>query len=352
MNKLLKSLLYSALCTFAALSFTACNEDDSETPTPNPPSNSGISVEAYYKGDIYDAGTGNLWINFQHGLTYDASIDDYKGPGYILCLDFNTALATNPDFAQLATGVYKGSQDDESHAEFTLNLADGDSYLIIYDKDGNSSELEFTSGTVNVSKDNLYYYIEASLVTSDDKDYKFQYAGLGTLPVINISDEGEQSNITADVTLSSELTQGCFTIWGEVFETEASNYATIILAGKDYDLNINYGTSPSVTIGLNVTPGAESLPEGTYEMLNFNTAEDFDPFTAFPGMYESSIGGYLGCWYYNTLNGVQGALRQGTVTITKTSAKTYTITFDLLDGYDHHVRGTYSGELRQQIPVD
>lgn len=98
-------LLGTAALTLAT---TACSNDKDDnggngggiTPT------EGVTTEAFYKGDLYGAGTGNLWINFISDMEYNASAGDYTGPGYILCLDFNTTLAANTDFAALAEGTY------------------------------------------------------------------------------------------------------------------------------------------------------------------------------------------------------------------------------------------------------
>ncbi len=103
----IKNLFKVAMCAVLAFSLASCSDDDGNgdgggsdvTPT------EGISNEGYYKGDIFGANTGNLWVNFiTDGMEWDDFEEDYVGPGYILCLDFNTTLAENPDFATLADG--------------------------------------------------------------------------------------------------------------------------------------------------------------------------------------------------------------------------------------------------------
>lgn len=354
MKKVLKSLLYSAFCAFTALSFSACNDNDEDKPIiiNSPPYTLCYNTDAYYKGDIYNAGTGSLSIKFQHNsLSYDATIEDFKGQGYILCLNFNIPLPSNPDYVILPDGSYAGTQSDENHAEFTLNLADGESYITIYEGDGKPSTYDFTSAKVYIVHKGYGCNIHARLLRSDGFDFDFDF--LATFPdIINISNEGEQSNLSKDLDLTAKLTQGCFTILSDRLKTKASNYATIILAGKDYDIENNYGKDHSVTIGINVTPGAELLPDGTYEILNFDTTNDLNPFTAYPGSYESAIDSYKGCWYRNSSYGFQAALRKGSVSINRTSATAYIIKYDLLDGYNHHVTGTYKGTVHRKVPVD
>lgn len=302
---------------------------------------SDVTAEAYYKGDVYGNETGNLWVNFTEGLTYDAETDDYTGEGYILCLDFNTVLASNPDYATIADGEYTGSQDNETHAAYTLNLCDEESYLTEYTASG-ANTVFFTNATVNIKKTDNLYQIDASLTTEsgDKKEYSYNVR----IPVINISGEGMQSNMTSDATLNG-LTQGIAIYYGETF-TETSDLYTVILAGDDYNLETNYGNSPAIMLALNVTPGSsESIPDGTYTVIDAATADDYETGTVLSGVYEPTLGGLFGSWYFSTLEGLQASMMSGTVTVTNNGGKKYTFVYDLADGYGHKVTGTYSGSM-------
>ena len=71
----------------------------------------GISAEGYYKGDTYEKGTGNYWINFvSEDMEYDSEEDTYYGPGFILCVDFNSVLASNPDLAVPQSGPIRSAR--------------------------------------------------------------------------------------------------------------------------------------------------------------------------------------------------------------------------------------------------
>lgn len=337
----IKNWFKVAMCAVLAFSFASCSDDDGNgngggsdvTPT------EGISNEGYYKGDIFGANTGNLWVNFiTDGMEWDDFEEDYVGPGYILCLDFNTTLAENPDFATLADGEYTAA---DNYAEFTFNAADGDSYLTQYTATG-STQKEVTGGTVKVSTANGYKVIDADLILDDGSDFKFSY--VGKLNIINRTGGGQMSNLENNVTVN-ELTQGVALYFGETFTTTSDHYM-VVLAGADYDLDENYGNAPTVWLGLNVTPGSNTgIPSGTYTLINAMDADDYDVSTALSGVYEESLGGFFGTWYFHTLGGVEAAMQTGTVKVTNNGNNNYKIEFNLKDGYGHSVTGTYSGTL-------
>ena len=264
------------LLGIALLSFTlaACSDSGDNDPTPSPDGGGDgttlvptqdVTTEAYYKGDLYGTSTGNLWINFISKMEYDASEGDYVGPGYILCLDFNTTLAENADFATLAEGTYTCNYASDSHEAFTLNVAYGDSYLLRYAEGGGSESFDITGGTVTVALREGYYCIDAHLTLSDNSDYDYSF--VGELSFLNRSDEGQMSNLTGDVTLSG-MTQALAGYYGAAF-TDTSDYYTIIIAGPDYDLDVNYGASDALMLTLNVTPGStDGIPSGSYTVVD------------------------------------------------------------------------------------
>lgn len=240
----------------------ACSDSDNDNPTTPPGGDGGsgggsevvptegVTTEAFYKGDLYGTGSGNLWINFISEMEYDDFEEDYIGPGYILCLDFNTTLAQNADFATLAEGTYTCDYASDSHETFTLNVALGDSYLVRYAEGGGSESFDITGGTVTVAIREDYYCIDAALTLSDNSEYSYSF--VGKLSFLNRSNEGQMSNLTDDVALSG-MTQAMAAYYGASF-TDTSDFYTVIIAGPDYDLDINYGTSDALMLTLNVTP--------------------------------------------------------------------------------------------------
>ncbi len=303
----------------------------------------GVTTEAFYKGDLYGAGTGNLWINFISDMEYDASAGDYTGPGYILCLDFNTTLAANADFAALAEGTYTCDYTNDTHEAFTLNVAHGDSYLARYDANGGAESSDITGGTVTVSTQEGYYRIDAALTLSDGSEYAYSF--IGAISFLNRSGEGQMSNLTQDTEVKG-LSQALLAYGGTVF-TETSDLYTVLLAGPNYDLDSNYGQSDALMLSVNVTPGSSTgIPSGTYTVIDALTADDYDVNTLLSGVYEPAYGGYFGAWYFSTTGKVEASLRSGTVTVTNRGGNEYTFEIDLKDGYGHRVTGSYAGVCR------
>lgn len=346
--KKISHLLHLLGIAAVTVALAACSDSNDNTPAPDPTPGGdtpgteiqpteGVTTEAFYKGDLYEAGTGNLWINFISDMKYDEDEGDYVGPGYVLCLDFNTALADNADFASLAEGTYTCDYANDTHAEFTLNVAYGDSYLMRYAEGGGSSGFEITGGTVTVAVKEGYYCIDAALTLSDDS--AFEYSFIGEISFLNRSEEGQMSNLTGDIALEG-MTQGLMAYGGTVF-TETSDLYTVILAGKDYNLDINYGTSDALMFSFNVTPGSSTgIPSGRYTVIDAMTADDYDVNTLLSGVYEPTYGGYFGSWYFSTTQKLEASLRGGEVEVTDNGDGTYRFEINLKDGYGHAVTGS------------
>lgn len=310
--------------------------DDTIKPT------TGVVTESFYKGDYYDSGAGNLWINFRSEMKFDAENGDYVGPGYVLCLDFNTTLAKNPDFASLASGTYEGG-DRDTHKEFTLNVASGDSYITFYEADGSSTLQEVTSGSVTVTIKEGYYHLEGTLKLKDETDYPYSF--IGNLTFLNRTNEGKMSNLKEDVALTG-LSQALLMYNGEAF-TPTSDLFVILIAGPDYDLDINFGQSDAVMMSVNVTPGSSAgIPSGTYTIIDAEEADDYPAGTALSGVYNATYGGYFGSWFFSTTNKQESSVRGGKVTITNNGGNSYTFDIEFEDGYGHKITGAYSGKCR------
>lgn len=342
MNKAIKTLYYVAICLAASTTMWSCSDNDDPTPPPvNPPAlTTEWDSEAYYKGDYYDNSTGNLWVGLiSTSLTYSEDDEDYVGNGKIILIDFNTALAENPDFATLKPGDYVCA---DTHAEGTINL-DDESYVTVYTENASPEMLSVTDGYINVSLTDGIYTIEGTLTTSDGTETEVKY--VGPLAIYNRSDEGHKSNITGNITLSA-LTQGLALYGGEVF-TSTSDYYMLIISEADYDVESNFGPGQAINLGLNVTPGSNTgIPSGTYTLIDPMEADDYDPFTALGGFYEATYGGFYGAWYFYSLKGLEASAATGTVTVDNKGNNQYTITLNLKDGYGHAITGTYTGALQ------
>lgn len=338
----MKKFFVPALCAVLSTGLVGCSDDDDvvDVPVIDPVvPTTEFDYEAYYKGDIYGNGAGNLWINFiEKSLTYDEDEGDFTGTGDLLCLDFFTTLASNPDFATLANGTYTASDD---YSEFTLNMDDYETYVVKY-VDSTPTEYSVTGGTVTVTNVDGYTSINASLTLNDGSDYEFHF--VDKISVINRSGSGNMSNLTENVAVTG-LTQGVAMYFGESF-TETSDHYMVVLAGEDYDLEENYGLSPSLMIGLNVTPGSsDGIPSGTYTLIDAMEADDYEVGTALSGVYDPTLGGFFGTWYFHTASAIEASMMTGTVKVTNNGDGKYAIEFDLKDGYGHSVKGSYNGAL-------
>lgn len=342
MKKAFKNLFTLAFCSSFALGFAACSDDDDESPVicpPDPGVTTDMTVEGYYKGDIYETNTGNLWINFlSKDLVWDADEEDYTGNGELVCIDLNTVIAANPDYAELAVGTYIGADD---HSEFTMNIDYGDSFVNFYS--GTSVDAQqVVGGTVNVSKSGDNTVIDAQLELENGDTYDFEYTG--PITFYNRSGEGQMSNLTSDIDVTG-LTQGVVMYGGTAF-TETSDYYMVVLAGADFDLENNYGNAPSLNFGLNVTPGSNNgIPTGTYTLINAMEADDYDVNTALSGVYEPAYGGFFGSWYFAASDALEAAMQTGTVKVVNNGNDNYEFTFDLKDGYGHSVKGSFRGNV-------
>ncbi len=341
-------ILRNTVALFAAIALcgaaTSCSDNDSDDPVVVVPGGEeegdditpteGIDVVATYYGDYNENNTGNYGLNFvTSGMEWDDFEETYLGPGELVYFELNSTLADNPDLAHPADGTYTFDAAGNS-ADMTF----GSATVTRYDASGNQTIITVTGGTLTLKTlSNGMYEITSAFVTDVNTPVEFSYTGY--IRFLNRTGEGFMSNLTSNIVLK-DMTQSAILLWGETF-TETSDYCSVIIAGKDYDLLENFGTSPAINLGLNVTPGSEGIPAGTYNVINAMEADDYDPFTALSGVYEPTYGGYFGNWYLDPLT--EAALYTGTVEVSTGANGEYTFVIDLADGYGHKVTGTYTG---------
>lgn len=153
------------------------------------------------------------------------------------------------------------------------------------------------------------------------------------------------SNLTQDVTLN-EFTQGLVIYAGNAFETSSDLY-NVILAGHDFDLDYNIGSSDDLMLAVNVARGSsDGIPAGTYTVIDAPTATDFPAGTALSGFYNNIYAAYGGTWFYSPQNSIESSVRGGKVTVTNNGNDACTFDFRFEDGYGHKITGTYSGKCR------
>ena len=94
-----------------------------------------------------------------------------------------------------------------------------------------------------------------------------------------------------------------------------------------------------------VTHGAgDYIPDGTYTLLDANTAEELPAGTMIAGIYDASYGGYWGCWFYSARRQVEARLVSGMVDVSR-EGDIYTLELKLKDGAGRNVTATYTGKL-------
>lgn len=343
------------LCA-ALLGMTAVSCSDSDEPTvpvlPGDENNGGndndgrptlsdVTVEAYYGGDYYEAGTGNLWINLSQGdftIEYDEydEITGYTGTGSVVCIDLNQALASDPDRVSLAAGTYPVVLSEE-FAEGTVNGAE--SYILNV-VDGEASEYSFTEGSVTITDlGERIYTISCDLKCSNGADFTVDYTVL--CRPINRSGEGIMSNLDKDVAVE-DLTQALFLYEGDLYETGESDLYVVILGADDFDLNTNYGLGNSLMLYLNVEPGSSTgIPSGKDDrFVDIETAESLPAGSCLTGLYY--YGTYMGCWYLNYGNQYEARLCEGGVEVENNGAS-YKLRGEMKTGDGRTVAFSYSG---------
>lgn len=184
------------------------------------------------------------------------------------------------------------------------------------------------------------YKVTCSLLLENDEVCDFEY--YGPLAFYNRTLDGNMSNLTEDVELT--FTQGMAIYYGDIYEM-GSDAWNVVLAEADYDLDINYGQGDAVQLAFNVTHGAgDYIPDGTYTLLDANTAEELPAGTMIAGIYDASYGGYWGCWFYSVRRQVEARLVSGMVDVSR-EGDIYTLELKLKDGAERNVTATYTGKL-------
>ena len=342
----MEKLAMLALCVAMSVSFAACSDDKDDDgyevvdpTTPEAPEfTTNLISEGQYRGDYYDAGSGNILIGISDNtIVYDEETGKYVGNGKMIAISFNTATAEDPDFATLVQGKYTGNNSN-TKGTFTLG---GQTYVVTY-KDGKATKATVTKGTINVTTyGDGVYQIEGSLVTGGGATPVYY---VGKIPMYNRSFTGCMSNLTSGIELSG-LKYAAIINQGTYY-SDQSEYAMVGLAGDNYTLLENYGDGQCIWLGLNVSLGSTGVPSGTYSVLNSNEMgddEDFEPFTAIDGFYYPPLDGFYGSWYYHTGAGVEAAIKSGNVTVVNKGNNQYTFTFNLKDGHGNPITGTYEG---------
>ena len=335
----MKKLFLMAAATFAALSFAACDKDsgNDNPPTDPNPLTEGVTVEAFYAGlEEENSPAATYWINFHpDDFVMDENGNITSDEGYVLCISFRAPAAENPDRASLAAGEYRGSEEDVLNS-FIIN--DADESFLTRKINGKSVQSAIIGGTVKIetSADKGYIMV-CNLTINGDEKYEYKY--VGSIVFHNNTEEGKGSTLTKDRIIEG-LDHGYITMFGEsIFDGATSDMARIVLGNERFNTETLLGKGDGMVIDFNIPQGAETIPDGTYNMLATD-ATNIPAGTLVPGLKYYNF--YYGCWYLGGQD--EASLRSGTVDF-KCSGEVYDVTFSLKDGYGNTVSGSYSGKL-------
>lgn len=337
--KLCSNFIKTLSIAFACMVVASCTGDEGDEPIdsdegPDETMPTDFDIYAYYYGNYYGNGAGNYGVNLTDTLlSWDSDNQKYVGSGHVVYFEFNANMADNADFPQLEDGTYLYTSD----AYFPDSSTFGNAYVVTYSKTNSANKSKVVGGELDVVNHCGLYKIKGKLLLDSGEEYLIDISR--EITFINHSDDGNQSNLTTDVDVES-LTQSRAIYWGEAF-TEASDYCSVLIAGSDYNLDENDGESPAINIALNITPGSDTIPEGTYNVVSFKSSDDFSPFTMAGGIYYSALRGYFGTWYY--CEDTESSMLSGSTTVKDNGNGNYTFSFDLADGYGNRVTGSYTG---------
>ncbi|MDE6783081.1 MAG: hypothetical protein K2J17_05095, partial [Paramuribaculum sp.] len=269
----------------------------------------------------------------------DLEPDKFTGNGKMIAICFCTAIAEDPDFAELVQGKYTGNNTHDK-GSFTLG---GQSYIVTY-TNGKATKAAVTQGNVTVTAyGDGVYSIEGTLITGAGAT-KVNY--VGKIPMYNRSFLGSMSNLTSAVQLPEF--KAVAMINHGTYYSDQTEYIQLGLAGENYTLLNNYGDGQCVWFALNVNLGANGIPSGTYSVIDSGAMgedEDFNPFTIIDGFYYPPLDASYGSWYYYSGGGVEAAIKGGNVTVLNKGNNQYTVNINVKDGHGNAITGSYEGEI-------
>lgn len=340
-----------ALGVALSVGFAACSDDNDDdntgggeivNPTPGevPPFTTNLNAEGLYRGDYNDSGCGNILVGISDNtIVYDEDTNQYAGDGKMIAISFYTLLAEDPDFPVLVQGKYTGSA---TCAKGTFNIG-SESYITTY-RNGVPTQSSITKGTVTVTTYGDDVYAIDGTVFAGNLPTEVHY--VGKIPMYNRSFLGQMSNLTSNVQLTG-IKNAAMIDYGNYY-SDASDYIMVGLCDDNYTLLENYGGGQCIWLGLNVTVGAAGIPSGTYTLLNsaeMDEDDDFMPFSALDGFYYPPLNGFYGSWFFNSDNGVEAAVKSGTVTVTNKGSNKYSFVINTKDGHGNTITGTFEGTV-------
>ncbi len=290
------------------------------------------NIIAVNYGDYYDIGTNNFeMLLYESSMSFNSE-GRLTGDGNFLVIDFNIPVSQN----SFMTGDFSASETGETNT-FIPGLYDDESgnyyFSIIANSTNNIRSFKLVEGgSYKVTATTSGFKITGELVLEGGEVIQFEYAG-------NVSVTDEIDNVE----LNPVLTHGLLHYYGDFYKTSKSNNFSLYLA----EASLNFTDTATrgdllameVNVPLTVT---DSLPNGTYNMMTELKTENLLPQTIIPGFYDKEYNEY-GSWFYG--EDKTKKLKTGAMTILKTGAKSYQISYNFMDRFGAVVSGTFNGDL-------
>ena len=151
---------------------------------------------------------------------------------------------------------------------------------------------------------------------------------------VKAGDKSATCQVTVDDKIITQFTSGNLDYYGDFYGTALSNNYVLTLYSNSDTLLLEVNTPLTVT---------DSIPSGTYEMinnLNLNDFSQFLPNTLLPAF--QSNGNLYGSWFYNQR--IFTPVTQGSIT-SMLKNTTYTIQYNLFDYFGNSISGLYTGTI-------
>lgn len=317
---------------------------------------------AYYYGNLYSSGTGNIYINLYDG-TFEEESGSMTSVGTNFSLCAFSTLFGDPEQAKVRPGTYTMSRHftsgtyypglEMTYAGITIPFGSYVKQRVAINSGDDYRYGYIVDGTVVITEnDNGTYNFEINCVTDGGYTVKGTAANV-SIPVYNLSDDTAKaiiSNLEDDV----ELDLGYVTN-GRLYHNGPINGVrrfTIDL-GSPSGLDGNTEGDLQRIEFLADLSNAE-LPMGTYTVMeqDHTYSNFYAPYKLVQGYFYN--GGLSGTRYmhyeegrYRVMDLLAPAV-EGTTTIQKNDDGTYTINMDFVDDAGYKITGSWTGTLLLQ----
>ena len=250
--------------------------------------------------------------------------------------DIFSRTPADKDRIALPEGHYTlGSRDESITGTFTPNY----SIFVECTKAGNSRQLTFSKGFLNVSRNDGEYVLEAELTDVAGMTHYLRYQG-----PMEISDNSAGAGKDYSP-LNEDLKIDATSYSGSIYSGNGP-YSNILMSFTEMPVDADgHATMPGSIISLDccmILSGDGSIPEGQYTV----SSDWGSDHTVCPGeIQDGYIVGSIIENYDTEGNARLDFVREGTMSVLKTEDGLHYVTFALTTATGHTVSGSYHGDL-------